>query len=200
MSKKRTESYSLSEYTIKHVRPTLSSRAVVLHVLRSFLPEDDRQTTTAGRRRPSIVVLFLVQLADVEVGLLAVNDGVEPAVLVSLVLDRPDGAVRLYQRVEPGHHVAGSRLVLALHVAGVRVVHVVVERIVHRFVFVFVSDHGLVVVLLRRRFLLLLHVPAVRIDRAVRGTLRPHDQTEHNAQLHRCRMQQNNYIKPFFLT
>lgn len=121
---------------------------------------------------------MLVQLSRVEVGLLAVHDGVEPAVLVRLVLDRPDGAVRFDHRVEPGHRVAGPRLVLALHVAGVRVVHVVVERIVHRLV-------GLVAFVRAVVVQPLVLVAAVRRLAAGRRTPRPRDHAEQNAKLHR---------------
>lgn len=79
-------------------------------------------------------LLVIVEWTDVKVRFLAVHHGVESVVLVRRILDRPDGAVRFHQRVESVHYVAGPRLVLTFHVTRVWVVHVVVERIVHRLV------------------------------------------------------------------
>lgn len=159
----------------------------------------------------SMVLLRLFRVPHVEVGLLPVHDRVEPAVLVRLVLDRPDGTVRLDHRVEPGDHVSGPGLVLCLHVAGVRVVHVVVERIVHRLVFlvraavVAVVGRLLLAAVLAvfsggRRSRLVLRVLHLKVRvrlvtvravvaaaavaaTAVRQTLRPSDHAEQNAQL-----------------
>lgn len=136
--------------------------------------------------------LLRFHLLLIEFRLLSVDHRVEPGVLVSLVFDRAHGAVRFDQRIEPGHHVAVPGLVLALHVAGVRVVHVVMERIVDRLVTVLVLFGVVVLLLLQavssgRR--VLLPVAAVRglLRRraviAVRRTLRERGQTEQNAQL-----------------
>lgn len=121
-------------------------------------------------------------------GFLAIDDRVESAVLVRLVLDRPYGAVRFDHGIEPGYHVAGPRLVLALHVARVRVVHVVMERImdglvralvVRLLVLVRVAAVAPSAQLGRMLLLLLLLVR----DVVVRRTTRPRDHTEQNAQL-----------------
>lgn len=58
-----------------------------------------------------------------------VDDGVEPVVLVRRVVHRPDGTVRLDQAVLSLDDVPVPGLVLGLHVAGVVVVHSVLERI-----------------------------------------------------------------------
>lgn len=50
-----------------------------------------------------------------------------PAVLVTMVVDLPDGTVRLMQRVEALYDIAVARLVLGLVVAGVRVLNFISE-------------------------------------------------------------------------
>ncbi|KAJ8872218.1 hypothetical protein PR048_025820 [Dryococelus australis] len=57
------------------------------------------------------------------------DNGVEAIVVVGGVLDHPDGAVRLSQRVLSLHHVAITVLGLALHVARVQVLHAVLEPV-----------------------------------------------------------------------
>lgn len=50
-----------------------------------------------------------------------------PAVLITMVVDLPDGTIRLVQRVEALHDVTVARLVLRLVVAGVRILYFVRE-------------------------------------------------------------------------
>lgn len=50
-----------------------------------------------------------------------------PTVLVTMVVDLPDGTVRLMQRVEALYDIAVARLVLGLVVAGVRVLNFISE-------------------------------------------------------------------------
>lgn len=57
------------------------------------------------------------------------DDRVEAVVIVGGVLDDPHAAVRLVNAVRAVNDVAVPHLVLRLHVAGVRIVHSVIEGV-----------------------------------------------------------------------
>jgi len=108
-----------------------------------------------------LAVVVIVERTGVEVGFLAVHHGVKPVVLVRRILHRPDGAVRFHQRVEPAYHVTRPRLVLAFHVTRVKIVHVVVERIVHWLVVVHVMVLAMVPVMV---LVMVLHLWAMVVQ------------------------------------